>query len=84
MASGALKWGAIGILSRTLHRMSVRRFTRLTNAFSKKLENLRAAVARHFAYYNFVRPPSTLGATPGAMAAGITYRPWPITNLVTG
>ena len=41
-------------------RMSMRRFTRLTNAFSKKLENLKAAVALHFAYYNFVRIHSTL------------------------
>ena len=42
----------------------MRRFTRLTNAFSKKVENLRAAVAVHFAYYNFVRIHSSLRVTP--------------------
>ena len=41
-------------------QMSMRRFTRLTNAFSKKIENLRAAVALHFAHYNFVRVHKTL------------------------
>jgi hypothetical protein len=51
-------------------RMSMRRFTRLTNAFSKKLENLQAAVGLHFAHYNFVRLHSSLRMTP-AMAAGI-------------
>ena len=54
-------------------RMSMRRFTRLTNAFSKKIENLRAAVALHFAHYNFVRVNNTLQITP-AMAAGISSR----------
>ena len=44
-------------------RMSMRRFTRLTNAFSKKIENLEHAVALHFMYYNFARPHKTL-ATP--------------------
>ncbi|MDD5243715.1 MAG: hypothetical protein PHU49_06825 [Syntrophorhabdaceae bacterium] len=52
-------------------RMQMRRFTRLTNAFSKKLENLKAAVALHFAHYNFVRVHGSLRVTP-AMAAGIT------------
>ena len=50
-------------------RMSMRRFTRLTNAFSKKAENLAAAVSLHFAYYNFCRVHKTLGTTP-AVAAG--------------
>lgn len=51
-------------------RMCMRRFTRLTNGFSKKLDNLKAAVSLHFAYYNFVRVHSTLKVTP-AMEAGI-------------
>jgi len=50
--------------------MSMRRFTRLTNAFSKKVENLEAAVALHFMYYTFCRVHNTLGTTP-AIAAGI-------------
>ena len=50
-------------------RMSMRRFTRLTNAFSKKIENLRAAVSLHFAHYNFVRVHRSLRVTP-AMEAG--------------
>ena len=52
-------------------RMQMRRFTRLTNAFSKKLDNLKAAVALHFAHYNFVRIHGSLRVTP-AMAAGVT------------
>ena len=56
-------------------RMSMRRFTRLTNAFSKKVENLRAAVSLHFAHYNFVRIHKTLRMTP-AMAAGVSDRLW--------
>jgi hypothetical protein len=51
-------------------RMSMGRFTRLTNAFSKKVENLRAAVSLHFCHYNFVRTHKTLRMTP-AMAAGL-------------
>jgi hypothetical protein len=51
-------------------RMSIRRFTRLTNAFSKKVENHAAAVALWFAYYNFCRVHQTLRVTP-AMEAGI-------------
>lgn len=46
-------------------RMQMRRFTRLTNAFSKKLYNLKAALALHFTYYNFVRPHSKHGVGPG-------------------
>ena len=52
-------------------RMSMRRFTRLTNAFSKKIENLGYAVALHFMYYNFCRIHQSLRITP-AMAAGVT------------
>ena len=62
-------------------RMSMRRFTRLTNAFSKKLENLKAAVALHFAHYNFVRIHRTLKVTP-AMEAGVLDRLWTLTELV--
>jgi hypothetical protein len=62
-------------------RMQMRRFTRLTNAFSKKLENLKAAVALHFTHYNFVRIHSTLRMTP-AMAAGVTKELWSIRDLI--
>jgi IS1 family transposase len=62
-------------------RMSMRRFTRLTNAFSKSVDNLRAAVALHFAHYNFVRVHSALRVTP-AMAAGVSGRLWSIGDLV--
>ena len=62
-------------------RMSVRRFTRLTNAFSKKMENLEAAVALHFAHYNFCRIHSTIRVTP-AMEAGVTNRLWSLEELV--
>jgi len=62
-------------------RMQMRRFTRLTNAFSKKLENLKAAVALHFAHYNFVRIHKTLRCTP-AMAAGVTDHLWSLSELM--
>jgi hypothetical protein len=62
-------------------RMAIRRFTRLTNAFSKKLPNLKAAVALHFAYYNFCRVHSSLRVTP-AMEAGITDHIWTIAELL--
>ena len=62
-------------------RMRMRRFTRLTNAFSKKLENLQAAVALHFAHYNLVRLHRSLRVTP-AMAAGVTDRVWSLEELV--
>lgn len=62
-------------------RMQMRRFTRLTNAFSKKLTNLKAACALHFAHYNFCRVHSSLRITP-AMAAGLTTEVWPITALL--
>jgi IS1 family transposase len=63
-------------------RMQVRRFTRLTNAFSKRVANLRAAVALHFAHYNLCRVHETLRVTP-AMQAGITDRVWSVEELVT-
>jgi hypothetical protein len=56
-------------------RMQMRRFTRLTNGFSKKLENLKAAVALHFAHYNFMRVHSSLRVTP-AMQAGVSDHIW--------
>ena len=62
-------------------RMQNRRFTRLTNAFSKKLENLKAAVALYFTYYNFVRVHSSLRVTP-AMAAGLTDKVWNISDIL--
>jgi hypothetical protein len=64
-------------------RMAIRRFTRLTNAFSKKLDNLKAACALHFAYYNFCRIHQTLRITP-AMQAGITDHIWTIAELLSG
>jgi IS1 family transposase len=62
-------------------RMQMRRFTRLTNAFSKKLENLKASVALHFAHYNFVRVHQSLRITP-AMAAGLTGHVWELDELL--
>lgn len=62
-------------------RMSMRRFTRLTNGFSKKIETLEAAVALHFMHYNFVRIHQTLGTTP-AVAAGLTEKVWNVGDLV--
>lgn len=62
-------------------RMQMRRFTRLTNAFSKKKENLLAALALHFSWYNFVRIHRTLKVTP-AMEAGITDRLWEMEELI--
>jgi len=62
-------------------RMSMRRFTRLTNAFSKKVENLEAAVALHFMYYNFGRVHQTLRVTP-AMEAGISDHVWTLAEIV--
>jgi IS1 family transposase len=63
-------------------RMGMRRMTRLTNGFSKKLENLSAAVALHFMYYNFARPHKTLGGkiTP-AMAAGLSDHCWTVEEI---
>ena len=62
-------------------RMACRRFTRLTNGFSKKLENLKAAPAVHFAWYNLVRIHRSLRVTP-AMAAGVTDRVWELAELI--
>lgn len=62
-------------------RMQMRRFTRLTNAYSKKLANLKAAVALYFAHYNFCRVHSTLKVTP-AMEAGITDHIWELQELI--
>src|ERR1700723_2181738 len=62
-------------------RMQLRRFTRLTNAFSKKLENMKAALSLHFAWYNFCRVHSTLRVTP-AMASGVTDSVWEIQKLL--
>jgi IS1 family transposase len=62
-------------------RMHMRRFTRLTNAFSKKIENHRYAIALHFFYYNFVRVHQTLRVTP-AMESGLTARPLTLEFLV--
>ena len=62
-------------------RMHMRRLTRLTNAFSKKLENFKAAVGLHFGYYNFVKMHTTLRATP-AMASGITSKLWTVADLL--
>ena len=62
-------------------RMSMRRFTRLTNAFSKKVEMHAQSVALHFMYYNFVKIHATLRTTP-AQAAGVTDRLWEVSDLV--
>jgi IS1 family transposase len=62
-------------------RMQMRRLTRLTNAFSKKWENLWAAYCLHFAYYNFCRIHKSLRVTP-AMEAGITDHVWEISDLL--
>jgi IS1 family transposase len=62
-------------------RMGMRRFTRLTNGFSKKVENLRHAVALHFMHYNFCRVHQTLRVTP-AMEAGVAQHVWSIEEIV--
>ncbi len=62
-------------------RMSMRRFTRLTNAFSKKIENLEHAVALHFMYYNFCRVHQTLRVTP-AMVAKVADHVWTIEEVL--
>jgi hypothetical protein len=62
-------------------RMQMRRFTRLTNAFSKKRENLKWALALFFAFYNFCRKHSTIKTTP-AVASGLTDHVWSIGELL--
>lgn len=62
-------------------RMHMRRFTRLTNGFSKKVDNLQAAVALHFMYYNFVKIHGTLRMTP-AMKAGKASRVFEVADIV--
>jgi hypothetical protein len=63
-------------------RMSMRRFTRLTNGFSKKVENHEAAVALHFMHYNFARVHQTLRVTP-AMEAGVADHVWSLEEIVS-
>src|ERR1043166_332755 len=62
-------------------RMHCRRLTRLTNAFSKKLPNFKAAVALHFAYHNFCKTHGSIRMTP-AMAAGIAQSHWTVSELL--
>ena len=62
-------------------RMGMRRFTRLTNAFSKKVENHYHALSLYFMFYNFVRIHKTLSVTP-AMAAGLTDHLWTMEDIV--
>ena len=61
-------------------RMGMRRFTRLTNGFSKKIENLEHAVSLHFMYYNFGRIHKTLRVTP-AMEAGLSDHAWSLEEI---
>ena len=61
-------------------RMGMRRFTRLTNGFSKKVENLEHAVSLHFMHYNFARIHKTLRVTP-AMAAGVSDHVWSLEQI---
>jgi hypothetical protein len=63
-------------------RMSMRRFTRLTSGFSKKVKNHAAAIALHFMHYNFARKHQTLKMSP-AMAAGVTNKLWSIADIVS-
>jgi hypothetical protein len=61
--------------------MGMRRFTRLTNAFSKKVENLAHVVSLHFMHYNFCRVHKTLGTRP-AVAAGVANHVWTVEEMV--
>ena len=76
-----LLWFATDASSRCFNEDSGRRFTRLTNGFSKKWENHWAAVALWFGFYNFVRVHKSLRITP-AMAAGITDHVWTVRELL--
>jgi hypothetical protein len=67
--------------AKTSRFVGIRRFTRLTNAFSKKLDNHKAACALHFACYNFCRIHKTLRVTP-AMEAGLTDHIWTVRELL--
>lgn len=62
-------------------RMSMRRFTRLTNGHSKKVDNHEFALALHYVYYNFARPQKALGGTP-AMRAGLADRAWSVEDII--
>jgi hypothetical protein len=62
-------------------RMGMRRFTRLTNAFSKKIENHGHSLALYFLYYNFIRIHKSLKMSP-AMAAGVTDKLWSVEDIV--
>lgn len=62
-------------------RMSMRRFTRLTNGHSKKVENHRHSIALHYVHYNFARQQKALGGTP-AMAAGLADRVWSVEDII--
>jgi IS1 family transposase len=64
-------------------RMGMRRFTRLTNAFSKKVENLVAAVSVHYMHYNFVRPHMSLNGRTPAQAAGVATHRWSVQEVVS-
>jgi len=70
-----------GLFRSVILSHTMRRFTRLTNAFSKKVENIAYAVSLHFMYYNFCRVHQTLRVTP-AMEAGITDHVWRLEEVV--
>ena len=62
-------------------RMGMRRFTRLTNAFSKKIENHQHSIALHFFHYNFIRKHMSIKTTPAVMA-GLASEPWTMLDFV--
>ena len=80
-ATPAAMAGVMRMLQDATMRMQLRRLTRLTNGFSKKWENLRAALALHFWNYNFCWMHSTIRMTP-AMKAGVARKPMSIADLV--